>query len=185
LKSGTSEVTPPERAARAARIRRATPADATVLSEMLGELADDQGQRDSVAVTPERLHELLHRDDVIVLIAERDYRPLGYVSAVRQLNIWAGAELVALDDLYVREEARNAGVGRELMLGLAAHADRTGAIVRWEAETGNAAAHRFYERLGAALRTKVIAAWRPVDYRAALYAPVGEPALPLDQAGRS
>jgi integrase len=34
-------------------------------------------------------------------------------SSVRQLNIWASRDIVALDDLYLRENARDSGVGRD------------------------------------------------------------------------
>jgi hypothetical protein len=40
--------------------------------------------------------------------------------------------------------------------------------VRWEAEVENEPAHRFYSRLGARLRTKVIAAWTPDGYAGAI-----------------
>jgi ribosomal protein S18 acetylase RimI-like enzyme len=155
-------------AARAARVRRANPSDASTLFGMITELADHQGQSGAVSVTIEGLHVLLHRDDVIVLLAERDHRALGYVSAVWQLNVWAGREILALDDLYVREAVRDGGIGRALMLELAIIANRTNATVRWEAETDNSPALRFYERLGARLQTKVIAAWLPEGYRKCL-----------------
>jgi ribosomal protein S18 acetylase RimI-like enzyme len=114
---------------------------------MITELADQQGQSGAVTVTVEGLHVLLHRADVIVLLAERDHRALGYVSAVGQLNVWAGRDILALDDLYVREAVRGGGIGRALMLELATIADRSNATVRWEAETDNSPALRFFESL--------------------------------------
>ena len=72
---------------------------------------------------------------------------------------WLGTDILALDDLYVREGYRDAGVGRLLMHELAALAD--GMLIRWEVREDNVAAQRFYRRLGASLRTKVIAWWRP------------------------
>jgi hypothetical protein len=38
-------------------------------------------------------------------------------------------------------------------------------LVRWEVESENLAAQRFYGRLGARLRTKTVAAWLPQAYR--------------------
>jgi ribosomal protein S18 acetylase RimI-like enzyme len=69
----------------------------------------------------------------------------------------AGHDILALGDLYVREAVRDGGIGSALMLEVAAIANRSNATVRWEAETDNSPALRFYERLGARLRTKVIA----------------------------
>jgi ribosomal protein S18 acetylase RimI-like enzyme len=40
-------------------------------------------------------------------------------------------------------------------------------LVRWEVAEQNVAAQRFYRRLGATLRAKVIAAWSPEAQRAA------------------
>jgi ribosomal protein S18 acetylase RimI-like enzyme len=142
---------------------------------MMTELADHQGQGGALTVTVEGLHVLLHRDDVIVLLAERDHRALGYVSAVWQVNVWAGRDILALDDLYVREAVRDGGIGRALMLELATIANRSNATVRWEAETDNSPALRFYERLGARLRTKVIATWLPDGYARPLLPTAPEP----------
>jgi hypothetical protein len=51
--------------------------------------------------TPESWAGMPVRPDVVVLIAERHGRPVGYVSAVRRLHLRFGAEILALDDLFV------------------------------------------------------------------------------------
>jgi ribosomal protein S18 acetylase RimI-like enzyme len=107
---------------------------------------------------------MLSRPDVIVLVAERDGVPAGYVSAVRRLHLWLGTDILALDDLFVRDGFRDAGVGRLLMRELAALAP--GMLIRWEVNEDDAAAQRFYRRLGATLRTKVVAAWSTEAQRA-------------------
>lgn len=84
---------------------------------------------------------------------------------MRQLSLWAGGPILALDDLYVRAEARNRAVGRRLMQHLAGIVDGDDLLIRWEMESDNRAAQRFYLRLGARLRTKVIAVWTPEGYR--------------------
>jgi ribosomal protein S18 acetylase RimI-like enzyme len=102
---------------------------------------------------------MLARADVVVLLAERDGEPVGYVSAVRKLHLWLGHDVLALDDLFVRPGHRDAGVGRLLMLELARIATAEGMAIRWEMRADNVDAQRFYARLGASLRTKVIAFW--------------------------
>ena len=146
------------------QVRRAEPDDAGTVMTLLGELAEHQGQSDSVQVTTEGYRTLLERPDVVVLIAERAGEPVGYVSATRSLNLWAGRDIMRLDDLYVRPDARAGGVGGVLMAEMARLAAAEQMIVRWEAEVDNEPAHRFYGRLGARLRTKVIAAWTPDRY---------------------
>jgi hypothetical protein len=121
-------------------IRRATPSNAHVVLSMMREIAAEEGVG-SVHLTVPRLRGLLDRDDVTVLVAwQEPGTALGYVSAVRQLNLWAGGPILAA-------------------------ADRL--LVRWEAEETNTAAHRFYTRLGARLRSKTIATWHPDAYTAA------------------
>jgi GNAT superfamily N-acetyltransferase len=145
-------------------IRRATPADSDTVLAMMREIAGAEAVG-TVDVSADRWRDLLRRDDVIVFLAERDGAAIGYVSAVRQLNLWAGRDVIALDDLYVRATHRDGGVGRRLMAAIAAVAEPERQIVRWEVESGNTAAQRFYARLGARLRSKTLAAWRPDAYR--------------------
>jgi ribosomal protein S18 acetylase RimI-like enzyme len=146
-------------------IRRATPGDADNLQAMVEEIAAEEGHSAAVHVTGDHWRNMLALPEVIVLFAMDGNRPLGYVSAVRQLNLWVGGPILALDDLYVRAEARNRAIGRQLMQHLAGIADAEDLLIRWEMEHDNHAAQRFYQRLGARLRTKMNAAWTPEDYR--------------------
>ena len=150
------------------QVRPAVPADATALQQMLLELADHQGEGQHVHVDAGRWRELLADPRVLVLLAEREGQPVGYVSAVRQLNLWAARDILALDDLYVREAARSQGVGDALLRALVAHAAGDRLLIRWELLVDNHGARRFYERIGAAVRTKMVASWRPHDYLAHL-----------------
>jgi ribosomal protein S18 acetylase RimI-like enzyme len=145
-------------------VRRATPRDAQTLQVMLLELADHEGDGQHVHVDVARWAELLAEPRVVVLLAEDAGGQLGYVSAVHQLNLWMGRDLLGLDDLYVRAGARGRGVGQLLMSSLAQHAATEQMLIRWEVRADNAGAQRFYRRLGAILRTKVIAVWPPHHY---------------------
>jgi ribosomal protein S18 acetylase RimI-like enzyme len=146
-------------------VRRATPDDAEELQAMVEEIAAEEGFSDAVHVTAAHWRRVLELPDVVVLFAVDGEQPLGYVSAVRQLNLWVGGPILALDDLYVRPHARNRSVGRRLMHHLAGIADADELLIRWEMQHDNHDAQRFYRRLGARLRTKVIAAWTPEGYR--------------------
>jgi len=150
------------------QVRDAGPDDATVVLTMVREIAAHEGTASDVAGSPQSWAAMLARPDVVVLLAERDGVPAGYVSAVRKLHLWLGRDIYALDDLYVRDGYRDAGVGRLLMHELARLAYAEDMVVRWEVAEQNAAAQRFYRRLGATLRTKVIAAWTPEAQRAVL-----------------
>lgn len=138
-------------------VREATPDDAETVHELVEEIAAHQAQSDSVTVTAAQWVGYLERADITVLLAEADGRPIGYVSAVRRLHLWSGSDIVALDDLYVRPGHRDAGVGRLLMTGLAARSE--GRTITWGVQPDNDAAIRFYRRLGATVRAKVMCAW--------------------------
>lgn len=142
-------------------IRRATPADAADVAAMVAEIAAHEGQAAQVHVSDEQWAPLLARPEVHVLLAERGGAPVGYVSAVRQLHLWTGGDVLNLDDLYVRPAHRDAGAGRRLMAALATLAAPEQLLIRWGMEADNVDAQRFYRRLGATLRPKVLARWTP------------------------
>src|SRR5690349_3382287 len=127
-------------------IRRATKTDADHVAAMVGEIAAHEDQTAHVHVDEAQWREMLARPDVIVLLAERDDTPVGYVSAVRQLHLWTGGDVLNLDDLYVRPGHRDAGVGRRLMAALAAVADPEQLLIRWGMEVDNVDAQRLYRR---------------------------------------
>jgi ribosomal protein S18 acetylase RimI-like enzyme len=148
----------------AVSIRRATPADASDVAAMVAEIAAHEEQAEHVHVDDGQWRTLLARPDVVVLLAERGGAAVGYVSAVRQLHLWTGGDVLNLDDLYVRPGHRDAGVGRRLMAALAATAAPEQLLIRWGMEVDNVDAQRFYRRIGATLRPKVLAAWTPSAY---------------------
>ncbi len=151
-------------------IRRATPADAATVHTLVLEIAAHEGDLAHVHVTPERWTKLLDREDVIVLLAERDGQPLGYTSAVRRLHLWIGGDVLAVDDVYVRPGERSAGLGRRLLAAMAAQAAPEALTLTWGVEPENLRAQQFYNRLGAGLRDKVLASWAPDAYHGVMRA---------------
>ncbi len=147
-----------------ASIRTAIGADADELDLMVRELAAHEGSLEHVHVDATAWRALLSRQDVTVLIAEEAGQPVGFTSMVRRVHLWTGGDVLALDDLYVRESARNSGVGRRLMAAVAAEAAPDGLTVTWGVRLDNDAGQRFYRRLGASLKTKVVASWAPDQY---------------------
>ena len=145
-------------------IRRAVVADAETVLTLLGELADYQEQRKYVTSSVEDWRGFLAQESVFVLVAHVDGIAAGYVSAVRRPYLWVGGDQLALDDLYVREQFRDAGIGRKLMLALARIALPDRLPISWGLRIENTAGYRFYERLGAKLVTKTAAGWSPEAY---------------------
>jgi GNAT superfamily N-acetyltransferase len=157
----------------AVTIRRATPADADTVHTLVLEIAAHEGDLEHVHVDPARWRRLLERDDVVVLLAERAGRAVGYTSAVRRLHLWTGGDVLAVDDVYVRPGERSAGVGRRLLTAMAAVAEPDGLTLVWGVEPENTRAQWFYVRLGATLRDKVVAGWSPQAYRQLLTTSAG------------
>ncbi len=154
----------PTKAPSAVTVRRATSRDARALHVLLLELADHEGDGHQVHVDVDRWAEMLSEPRVVVLVAEVAGAPVGYVSAVHQLNLWLGRDILTLDDLYVRTIARRQGVGELLMANLARYAAVEQMLVRWEMRADNEIAQRFCRRLGVTVKAKAIATWLPHDY---------------------
>ncbi|WP_066360829.1 GNAT family N-acetyltransferase [Herbidospora mongoliensis] len=140
-------------------IRRAGPADAATVHSLIRALAEHQGHADAVTVNVADLERMLARPEVAYLVAERDGRPIGYVSWLERTGFWTGDEHFALDDLFVVAAERGHGVGERLMRAAAEAAN--GRVIRWEVAETNVAARRFYERIGATLVSKQICRWQP------------------------
>ena len=155
-------------------VRRAAPAAPATVHRLVPEIAAHEDAPDHVHVTAERWAELLRRDDVVVLLAERDGAALGYTSAVRRLHLWSGGDLVAVDDVYVRPGERSAGVGRRLLTAMATLVAAPEQLtLTWGVEPENVRAQHFYAGLGATLRPKVLAGWAPTAYAARLETELG------------
>ncbi len=102
------------------QIRLATEEDAELVRTLVLEFAAHQGDLRHVQATAEDWRASLARPDVRILLAfDRDY-PIGYVSTTRRFHLWIASDIIALDDIYVRPDARNRGVGLDLMNAIAA-----------------------------------------------------------------
>jgi ribosomal protein S18 acetylase RimI-like enzyme len=145
-------------------IRRASEEDADDVRTLLIELATHENSADAVHATVEDWRRMLADPSVVVLLAVTAGQPVGYVSGTRQLNLWQGRDIFAMDDLYVRPQVRDRGIGGQLMAALAQHVSPEQSLITWGVNQDNDAGQRFYQRLGATLRTKVVAAWRPDAY---------------------
>ncbi|GAA1706196.1 GNAT family N-acetyltransferase [Kribbella yunnanensis] len=145
-------------------IRRAVRADAELVLTLMLELAGYQDEAKYVTATVPDWQDYLSRPEVVVLLAEVDGTPAGYVSALRRPYLWVGGDQLALDDLYVRSEFRDGGIGRALMLELARLALPDRLPISWGLRLSNEAGYRFYERLGAKLVTKTAASWSADTY---------------------
>lgn len=155
--------------AAALRIRPAQAQDAPALLAMMRALATHEGSAHQLHTDAERLQ----RDGFGVqpcfgaFLAELDGAAVGFVSYTVNYSIWAGGDVIAIDDLYVDSTVRSNGIGAQLMQAVAAKCRRDGgAHVRWTVELSNRRGIAFYERLGATVRAKGLCIWMPVSQAA-------------------
>lgn len=143
-------------------VREATAHDMDALHALICALADHHGQREFVRSTPDDLRRDMAGPEPRfgAVMAEVGGRAVGFASWTWLHSIWLGARVMNIDDVFVHGDCRGLGVGEALMHAARAACRACGAArLRWEVEADNAAAIRFYERLGATMRTKGLFGW--------------------------
>ena len=150
-------------------VRRATVQDAARLHGLMLALAEHEGLTAYLAATPDSLAQAMAAQPprAAFLLAQIEGRAVGFVSWTRGYGVWRGGDYLNLDDLFVTEGARGAGVGEALMRAFADVAALEGLSARWEVRTDNHGARRFYARLGAEQEEKTVVRWSSGAMRAA------------------
>lgn len=129
---------------------RAAAVHADVVAQLL---FDFNTEFDTVGPGPEefgaRLAVLLDRDDVIVLLAGAVQDPTGLAFLTLRPTPYYDGPLAQLEELYVRPERRNQGIGTALLqaaIGLVKEAQ--GGEILINVDEVDTDARRFYERHG-------------------------------------
>jgi GNAT superfamily N-acetyltransferase len=135
-------------------IREATPDDAALILEFVRDLAIYEREPDAVKIDTEELR----RDGFPAtggerwfecLIAEEEGRPAGIALFFPVYSTWRG-RCLHLEDLFVRPQFRGRGVGKALLVRVAALAVERGcAKLFWHVLDWNQPAIDFYKSLGA------------------------------------
>lgn len=133
-------------------IRPATPADLPLIAALIGELAEYERLSHEVRFDPETLarHLFGERPMAEVVIGEVDGVAQAFALFFHNFSTFEGKPGIYLEDLYVRPEARGAGLGKALLAHLARLAvDRDCARFEWWVLDWNEPAIGFYRSLGA------------------------------------
>ncbi|MBC8269549.1 MAG: GNAT family N-acetyltransferase [Rhodospirillaceae bacterium] len=134
------------------KIRLAQSEDATAITTMLRQLADDIGDSDIFSCDVEAIlrHGFGEKPILQSLIAEADGRNLGLALFFPIFSTTRGKSGVYVQDLWVAEEARGKGLGVSLLAAAIKHAAH-----EWKADflkltvyADNSTAAQFYQRLG-------------------------------------
>lgn len=136
-------------------IRPATPEDATLVCELILELADYEKMRAEAETTPEAVRQAFSPSPgaprLDVLIAEGEGgEAVGFALFYPVFSTFRAGWSLYLEDLYVRPERRGEGHGYALLQAVAREALRRGAPrLDWVVLDWNALAIDFYRGLGA------------------------------------
>lgn len=143
-------------------IRAIEPGDINAVFKMLCALADHEGEREFVTISPARLKETGFGEQPKWrgFMAVTENKPAAYATYTEDFHIWSGAPRIVIDDLYVQPEFRRCGLGRILMERVFALANETGAFVSWTVQPGNERAIAFYRQLGASYNDVGKCGWR-------------------------
>jgi GNAT superfamily N-acetyltransferase len=126
--------------------------DVPLIAELIRGLARYEKLEDEVVMTEEKLTETLFGDRryAETLIAEDDGEPVGFALFFHNYSTFLAKPGVYLEDLFVRDSHRGKGVGKALLVRLAAIAvERECGRLEWAVLDWNKDAIGFYERLGA------------------------------------
>ncbi|MEZ6233195.1 MAG: GNAT family N-acetyltransferase [Phycisphaerales bacterium] len=143
------------------RLRPVVESDMPLVLEGTRQLAAVEGRPDSVTATPEMLWSLLTGPRPLgecVIIEEDATPPVGVGHAWFYLHpsTFSGESWLYLEDICILKAHRSRGLGRLAMAALARVALERGCTgMHWSVVSGNAAAIRFYERLGAGPKTGI------------------------------
>ena len=135
-------------------IRAAIPADVPEILRLVTELAEYEKLSHMVVGTEAMLHEALfgERPCVEALVAERGGRTVGFALYFTTFSTFLCRPGLYLEDLYVETGHRGAGMGKALLVRLAAIASERGCgRFEWRVLDWNEPSIRFYESLGATL----------------------------------
>src|SRR5215467_2917597 len=135
-------------------IRKATPADATLILNFIRGLAEYEREPKAVVATEQ---DLLRdgfgpQPKYRCIIAEWDNTPAGFAFFFYNYSTWRGRPGIYLEDLFVLPEMRGKGIGKALLQHIAHIAVNENCYgIRWMVLEWNEPALKFYESLGAEL----------------------------------
>jgi len=134
------------------RVREASEGDVSLILSFICELAEYEKLSHEVVATEDGLRESLFggRRYAEVLIAEHDGAPAGFALYFHNFSTFLGKPGIYLEDLYVRPELRESGIGRQLLVKLAHLALQRGCgRLEWSVLDWNEPSIGFYRQLGA------------------------------------
>lgn len=137
-------------------LRQMRPSEAEVVVEMVATLAlGIPAPRPKLDADTLRAETAGQNPMVDCVVAAKGDALMGCCVTTMAFSTWRNMRGIYVSDIYVIPQARKLGLGKRLLAAATARGWERGArFIRLDADVGNHAAHRFYERLGFHLKTE-------------------------------
>lgn len=135
-------------------IRQTTPADVSVLFQLIRALAEYEKLAHTVSGSPEQLQEHLFGDRPYAeaILAEWEGKPVGFALFFHNYSTFRTLPGIYLEDLFVLPEYRRRGIGKALITYLTNLAVKRGCgRLEWSVLDWNEPAITFYKSIGATI----------------------------------
>ena len=133
-------------------IRAATPLDVPSILGLIQELAEYEKLRDSCISTESLVHEALFGSNPSAesVVAEVNGEVIGFALYFTNFSTFLGRPGMYLEDVYVKPEYRNRGIGKQILKKLATIClERGYGRFEWSVLDWNEPSIKFYQSLGA------------------------------------
>ena len=132
-------------------IRKAEPADAKTIFDLIYKLAVYEKMENDVVTNPEELRiQIFEKKNASVLIAEENSEPVGFALYFYNFSTFVGKPGLYLEDLFVEPEHRGKGYGKKILQELAKIAkEKDCGRMEWAVLDWNTPSIEFYKSLGA------------------------------------
>ena len=132
-------------------VRKATPKDMDLLYEMINGLATYEKRPEDMTGSIKMLKYFLFEKKIAAaVIAEMDNKPIGYAIYYPTFASFAAKANIYIEDLFIKEEYRGKGFGKEFFHKLSEMLKNEGyAKLEWSCLDWNLPSIEFYKKLGA------------------------------------
>ena len=110
---------------RKVRVRECTSFDKDIWVELNKEFIDYEANASEVWEVVKKASErelgevfdeaMKSKEQIMLLIIEFDGFPVGFINVMRGFNVWSRGKILTIDDMYIRDEYRDQGLGSAAM----------------------------------------------------------------------
>jgi len=133
------------------KIKEITQTDIPILLELIKELAHYEKLLDQVSADEKQLAQwIIHEKKANALLLEYNHTNVGFVLYFNNFSTFLGKPGIYLEDLYIKENYRNKGFGKQVFKYLANECIQKGyGRLEWSVLNWNEPSIQFYQKLGA------------------------------------